>query len=401
VPAPHAARPLPPAAAPGRPGPPLGYEGRAIWVTRFDYRTAGGIALIMEKALRAGFNVVYFQVRGTADAFYVSSLEPCSVTLCGRLGGTLPYDALEVAVREAHVRGLELHAWVNALSGFAANTPAACAMLRDSDRGQPMHLLRRHPEFAMVDRNGRPMPCPNGEEYIWLSPSHAEVRTQLARVAADIARRYAVDGIHLDRIRYPDVAWSHDAKSLALFGRSPASAPAAWTEFRRSLINMTVRETYDSIVAVRNNVALSAAVWGIYDDVWGWRASRGRQQFMQDPVEWAIGGYLDVAAPMTYFRIAPRYCAYADWACLLDDHLERIERAGRRHLYIGVDASKGADEVRRQIELGRRRGVTGFAVYSYGQIDRAGLWDVLRLAFGSSALVPPMPWKSGDERVER
>jgi uncharacterized lipoprotein YddW (UPF0748 family) len=369
------------------------YEGRALWVTRFDYDSPARIAQIMEKARQAHFNIVYFQVRGTADALYLSSLEPCSVTLCGLLGGSPRYDPLAVAVREAHARGLQLHAWVNALSGFAANTPAACAMLRDSPPGQPRHLLRRHPEFAMIDQGGRPMPCPNPQEYIWLSPAHPDVRTQLARVAADIARRYAIDGLHLDRIRYPGTAWSYDERSLATFGRAPASDPAGWSDFRRGLINLTVRETYDSLVAVRPTLTLSAAVWGIYEDKWRWRSSRGYAQYQQDPLAWAADGYLDVAAPMTYYRIHARYCGFADWACLLDDHVERIQDAGRRHVYIGIDASKGAAEVLRQVELGRRRGVAGFAVYSYGQVERARGWETLRQAFATPAAVPLMPWK--------
>ncbi len=401
APAPREEVRRPPPQPRAQPLPPLkraDQEARVLWITRFDYRTASGIALIMEKAHRAGFNIVYFQVRGTADAFYRSGIEPCAVSLCGALGGSPSFDPLDVAVREAHARGLQIHAWVNALAGFAANTPAACGMLRDSPPGRPMHILRRNPEFAMVGRDGRRMPCPNGEEYIWLSPAYAEVRTQLARVSADIARRYRVDGIHLDRIRFPDAAWSHDPRSLALFGRSPSSDPQGWSEFRRMLINLTVRETFDSITAVRPSLALSAAVWGVYDDRWQWRASRGVAQYAQDPLAWAIDGYLDVAAPMTYFRVAERYCAYADWACLLDDHLERIQKVARRHLYIGVDASKGAEEIRRQVLLARERGAMGIAVYSYGQVERAGAWPVLRELFARPAEVPPMPWKSNAAR---
>ncbi len=63
----------------------------------------------MERAALAHFNVIYFQVRGAADALYRSNIEPCAVVLCGHLGGTPSWDPLEVAVREAHARGIELH----------------------------------------------------------------------------------------------------------------------------------------------------------------------------------------------------------------------------------------------------------------------------------------------------
>src|SRR5215813_11297783 len=44
-------------------------EGRALWVNRFEYESADDIARIMERAAAANFNLVYFQVRGAADAF--------------------------------------------------------------------------------------------------------------------------------------------------------------------------------------------------------------------------------------------------------------------------------------------------------------------------------------------
>jgi uncharacterized lipoprotein YddW (UPF0748 family) len=79
-----------------------GAEARALWVTRFDYDSEAKIARIMETAARSHFNIIYFQVRATADAYYRSNIEPCAALLCGHLGGTPSYDPLEVAVREGH-----------------------------------------------------------------------------------------------------------------------------------------------------------------------------------------------------------------------------------------------------------------------------------------------------------
>jgi uncharacterized lipoprotein YddW (UPF0748 family) len=139
--------------------------------------------------------------------------------------------------------------------------------------------------------------------------------------------------------------------------------------------------------------AMSVVAWGIYEDRWNWRSSRGYAQYFQDPHAWASGGYLDVAAPMTYYAITPQLCAFADWACLLDDHLAAYRAAGR-HLYIGIPATKGADEVIAQVNLGRSKSVDGFAVYSYSSAVAAGLFDQLpRTVFTRKASVPPMPWR--------
>ena len=369
-------------------------EGRALWVTRFDYDSPAKISDIMEKAARAHFNVIYFQARAAADAYYRSSIEPCAALLCGTLGGTPSYDPLEVAVREGHRRGLQVHAYFNALTGRPAGIEGQCRAIPLPAPGNPRHMLLDHPEWAMSDRFGKRLSCPNGEEYVWLSPGFPAVRTRLARVAADVARRYDVDGIHLDRIRYPGPDWSYDAPSLAEFGRDPTTHSREWVDYRTNLINRMVKETYDSITAVRPSLVFSAAVWGVYEDKWNWRTQRGLNDLMQDARAWARSGYMDVIVPMTYFRIQPFLCARADWTCLLLDHVEGAERGTRRAMYIGIDASKGATEIIKQIALAREVGATGMAVFSFSAADSAGVWPLLAAGvFADRAAIPPMAWK--------
>ena len=391
-----------PVAAPAPRKPAAVVEARALWVNRWDYGSAETIRQVMDVASRAHFNIVYFQVRGPSDARYRSALDPCSTRLCGRLGGTPAWDPLEVAVREAHARGLQLHAWINALSGWESASSADCRQLVRSEAGEPDHSLIAHPEWAMRTRRGTPMGCPNGEEYVFLSPGYPAVRTHLARVVADVVRRYAVDGVHLDRIRYPGPEFGWDPVSLAAFGHDPAGDPAGWARFRRELVNATVREVHDSIHAVRP-VPLSAAVWPIYDRTrFGWPSSSGSADFYQDTWTWARGGYLDVAVPMTYFYVADQPCTYLrrrpgaepnpDWMCMVRDHVAGMRPSGR-HVYAGILAGLGYDEVARQIRIGRELGVNGFSFYFYSTVAESGLWR--RLAegpFREPAAVPPMEW---------
>src|SRR5512141_2330499 len=214
--------------APSSKAQPTVSEGRALWVTRFDYDSEAKIAYIMETAARAHFNIIYFQARAAGDAYYRSTIEPCAALLCGRLGGTPSYDPLAVAVREGHRRGVQVHAYLNALAGRPAGIEGQCQAMPQPSPGNPRHMLLDHPEWAMSDKRGRLLPCPNGEEYVWLSPGFSEVRTRLAIVAADVARRYDIDGIHLDRIRFTGTEWSYDSASLAEFGRDPVGDAAEW-----------------------------------------------------------------------------------------------------------------------------------------------------------------------------
>jgi uncharacterized lipoprotein YddW (UPF0748 family) len=163
-----------------------------------------------------------------------------------------------------------------------------------------------------------------------------------------------------------------------------------------------VKETHDSIQAVRP-VPLSAAVWPIYDrDRFGWPSSSGIAQFFQDTWEWARGGYLDVAVPMTYFYVAERPCSYVprrpgqepnpDWDCMVADFVEGMRPSGR-HVYAAVLSGLPFPEIEKQVRLGRQRGVNGFSFYSYGALSEKNAWSFLANGpFREPAVVPRMEW---------
>lgn len=368
-------------------------EARALWVSRFEYATASDIAQIFTDAKKANFNIIYLQVRGNSDALYRSTVDPCSTRLCFKLGGTPTWDALEVAAGQGQANGIQVHAWINAF--IAWNT--SCSLLVASDAGNPNHILIDHPSWLMVDSLGVMMQCgtsnwPDGNG--WVSPGIPGVRTHLARVTADIVRRYpTVKGVHLDFIRYPGRKWSWDQASLAAFGLDPKTNVTAWNQFRRDQVSLAVKESYDSLVAARPSAVLSAAVWGIYRGPLSWNSSLGYDHYFQDPRAWALAGKLDVAVPMTYWRIRDTYCEWTDWNCLLDDHVAGFRPSGR-HVYMGMLADLGATEMIKEITEGRDRGAQGFSVFSYTSARDKHLFDSLRVGvFRLPAKIPTMSWK--------
>src|SRR5690606_31592728 len=105
--------------------PEIPREFRGVWVAsvgNLDWPSRPGLSTerqqaelvaILDRAVELGLNAVIFQVRPAADALYASPHEPWSEYLTGEMGRAPEpfYDPLEFAVREAHRRGLELHAW--------------------------------------------------------------------------------------------------------------------------------------------------------------------------------------------------------------------------------------------------------------------------------------------------
>jgi uncharacterized lipoprotein YddW (UPF0748 family) len=343
-------------------------ETRALWVSRFEYATEQDVRTAMQRAGDAGFNVVYFQVRGRADAFYRSSLEPWAANLTGTLGKDPGWDPLGVAVEEGRKHGVAVHAWINAFTGWAGSTPPPVSV--------PLHAFLEHPDWAMVHSDGTVMPYVSGDSR-WLTPGHPGVRTRLAKVAADIVRHYQVAGVHLDFARYPSTSYSYDAPSLAAWDSAKVKEPGlGFDEMRRRLVTRAVAETRDSMRAVSPTAELSAAVWGIYQNTRGWsNVSTGYGTQLQDARAWDQLGIVDVLAPMVYWTITQNYGDRLDYAWLADDHAAAVKTT----LLVGLSAP-GMDgySLARHIERARMAGAEGSAVFSYTALNDAGLWTPLK-----------------------
>ena len=84
-------------------------EVRGLWVVRSTMTSAREVRDMVETAHTAGFNTILVQIRGRADAFYDSRLEPRAESVTDGPD----FDPLGDAIRRAHAHGIAVHAWVN------------------------------------------------------------------------------------------------------------------------------------------------------------------------------------------------------------------------------------------------------------------------------------------------
>lgn len=272
------------------PARPLPDVIHAVWVARFHYRSPDDIREVLHNCAALGFNTVLWQVRGDATVAFPSQLEPWSTEYDHRDPG---FDPLELAVAEAHRLNLRIEAWVNVMPGWFGKKPPAINT----------HLFHARPDWFLFDDAGRRQPL--NEHYVILNPCLPAVRDHIVGVLEEIATRYAVDGLHLDYVRYawdktPDAArrFPRDAQTVDLFrrqaGAAPDDDPAAWRSWRANQLTRLVGGIRDMLGRVRPTAALTAAVWGDPVD--------GYQSFLQDAAGWLAAGLLDAAYPMAYRR---------------------------------------------------------------------------------------------------
>lgn len=281
----------PPTAQPARPM-------LALWINRWDYRTQQDVDDAISRAASLGVTDIFWQVRGQADAFYPSALEPWGEEICDPTpAGLRPpgFDPLRRAIDQSRARGIRLHAWVNAMPLWRGKNPPA-------DR---RHIFHAKPGWRIRQADGTPQQL--HDHYVIVNFARRDVQDHIVAVCKDILTRYDVDGLHLDYIRYVSetfdakVRFMQDSETLAQFGRDarvdPASLDArqlharmhAW---RTNLVTMLVRRIRTEAMPARPGAALSAAVWR--------SPTTARDTYAQDAARWLNEGLLDFACPMIY-----------------------------------------------------------------------------------------------------
>ena len=373
-------------------------EGRAIWVTRWAYTTGTGstyssshkarIRRILDRAVEGNFNVIVLQVRGQCDAYYASNYEPWAYELTGThpssLGNDPGWDPLAYAIDQAHLRGLELHAWLNTFNAWRGTTPPPWGI-------EPEHMYNLHPEWICADVNHTPMTL--SSEYVSFSPGNPEVIEHTLNVALDVLERYDVDGIHFDYIRYPTSAYSRDAVTESLFtedyGYPPDQDEDEWKSWQRDRITNFLQQFYYQAQLIKPMVKISAAVIGRYNvPSSGWD---GYNIVYQDARLWASRGIIDYLAPMIYWNMDEFAPLIEDWT----------HYSYGRHVYAGIGAYK-ADEfggwgaIADQVDTARAEGAEGVLFFQSTSFDRSDgyYWTWIgQNSFQHPASVPPMWWK--------
>jgi uncharacterized lipoprotein YddW (UPF0748 family) len=206
----------------------------------------------------------------------------------------------------------------------------------------------------------------DGKEEPWLCPSHPANQKLEIESLVEVARNYAVDGIHFDYIRYPDSDHCFCAGCRERFrratGLSVANWPKGvlaegplrnqWLEWRRANITAVVKAVSKQARAVRPGIKISAAVFPNWVNE--------RDNIGQDWKLWCEKGYLDFVCPMDYTP------SNNNFSNLIK---KQLDWAGKTPCYPGIGASTahfGADNIIDQINLTRRHHTGGFVIFNYG-----------------------------------
>jgi uncharacterized lipoprotein YddW (UPF0748 family) len=275
-------------------------EIRAMWLDRgtiVKARSESDLAAIFDRMAKAGINTVFFETVNAGYSIYPSRVAPQQNPL---IRG---WDPLKVAVKLAHERGMELHAWVWTFA--AANQRHNIILNLPINNLGP--VLSRYPDWAMSDREGNLFHYNSGK--VFFDPANPGVRRYLSLLLEEIATQYDVDGIQLDYIRYPfqsgngTKTYGYGIAARQQFEQVTGVDPTTltlsnplwsqWTGFRIKQVDSFVESVSNQLRQKRSDLVLSTAVFPIV------RHQR-LSLIQQNWEEWIRQGWIDMLVPMTY-----------------------------------------------------------------------------------------------------
>ena len=360
--------------------PQLAREFRGAWVAtvhNIDWPSKKGLTAgaqqaelraILDKLAALKMNAVVFQVRPHADAVYSSSIEPWSPWLTGTMGRSPGYDPLAFCIKEAHARGIEVHAWFNPFRALSSSSQPTSGN----------HVTRSAPHITT--RYG---------SLVWCDPAHPETRSRALRVIMDVVNRYDIDGVHLDDYFYPYPTGGMKFPD----GKSPAQ--------RRAYVDDFVSSLYKSVKSRKPWVRVGISPFGIWRPGVPAGIEAGVDSYEHlagDSRKWLKNGWVDYLAPQLYWRISPQKQSFPSL-------LEWWRQQGSRPVWPGIatariqsseDPGRPASEITNQIDLTRRigRNWNGHIHWSAKSLvsNRGGIVNRLASTYTQPAVVPPMPW---------
>jgi uncharacterized lipoprotein YddW (UPF0748 family) len=356
-------------------------EMRGVWVVRTALATPDAADAAVDDAERAGLTALFVQVRGRGDALYASRLVPRSEVLRGQ---PADYDPLARVLARAHGRGMQVHAWINVLltGGFGVPLPAG-------------HVVRGHPDWLMVPRPAasRALETPRQDlagliearrdpdaEGFYLSPSSPEAVAHLEAVVRELVGAYAVDGLHLDFIRYPAADYDYSRAALSAFrarrGRGwlldgPEADPQGWAAQRAAAVDALVGRLARTARATRPSIVVSAAV------VPEATAMRDKGQAWPG---WVSRGLIDAACVMAYTPDTVQFRAQ------MTTLRERLGPTATLWAGIGAYRLPQASVVDK-VRAARDAGASGIVLFSSDMLVSADLDRLREDAFGPVAAI--------------
>ncbi len=338
-----------------------GDEMRGIWISYSELSTAfegnfeTEIGIMFDNIKSLGLNTVFVHARAFCDAFYPSTLFPWSAYITGTEGVAPECDPLEIMVREAKKRDLEVHAWINPYR--ISYKTDDFGMLADSSYVKQYMAKNPNCTFAVKYDGG-----------LYLNPANPDAEKLIVDGVKEILDNYNVDGIHFDDYFYPTTSEDFDRSDYTAYFENNDN-PMSLADWRRDNVSRMLKSVYSAVKSYGEDIVFGVSPAG--------NNERNFDELYADTDAWVSGGYIDYIIPQLYFGYGylPEKFSYGSLVS------EWSKYSDKTKLYVGLGAykigagsnSEKADWIsgnllERQITDSRKLNYGGFVVFSYSSL---------------------------------
>jgi uncharacterized lipoprotein YddW (UPF0748 family) len=212
-------------------------------------------------------------------------------------------------------------------------------------------------------------------EGVYTGPANPKVKDHIYNIWMDVLKRYRVDGLHFDYVRFASPDFDYSRTSLDAFEKwlksgltAPARAelnarlkqnplaavetfPSKFADFQRAQVTAIVERIYRAVKKRRPEVLVSAAVFANDENAYTRR--------FQDWRRWLQMGILDVACPMAYTTDTAVFRKQIEVAT-------STAHAANRRVWAGIGAYRiTSDSAVEKINVARELSTQGFILFSY------------------------------------
>ncbi|HWQ29574.1 MAG TPA: family 10 glycosylhydrolase, partial [Negativicutes bacterium] len=330
-------------------------ENRAVWLRPRD-TSIEQVKKRLDMLKELNINILYLEAYWGGYAIY-----PTGNGVLKQNPMFNGLDILEVYLKEAHARGMEVHAWVE---NFLAGPPVA----------------ESKPDWMAVSRKGETWYLENGAtKYYFMNPANPEVREFLSGLYKNLIRKYNLDGIQFDYMRYSHSGdytndFGYDAYTRQLFSNYKGSDPIAlkpgdplweeWCSFRTQLISSYAYRVISEVKSLKPQLKVSADVWPEYDET--------LVDIFQDPKAWVRNDYINNLIPMSY---------YLHEGPVVDDIMNSLEFSrGHSQITSGIATFNKVDPkvFLRQVNAIRSSNTKGISIFEFESLFSGNYDEVLK-----------------------
>lgn len=365
-------------------------EVRATWLARDSLTSKETLAQAMNRAAANNFNVVFVNAWSRGYPLWRSQVfaAETGVLIDPNYSNR---DIMAEAVAEGHRHGLQVFAWFEYgfVGGWTGYLPGT------SGKGK---IFDAHPDWVAQQQDGTQI---DGSNFYWMAHARPDVQEFLIQLAREVVTHYDLDGIELDRIRYPSLAYGYDDYTKSFYaaendGQQPPTniGNSQWIRWRADKLNAFHAATYDAIKALNPSIIVANA-----PSAYSSSSYSAYNSFCQDWVWWVNSNKVDQVELQSYVSTATSF------SNILNFVKTQVHDASKINPSFALRPNNtwiAYPEILKFVDVARAGGFGGQATWYYADLNTSNYFPNLgtnRYALPAVPSLFPVDWRDYREVI--